>query len=360
VRVGTADSRTAVRSRRNRVARLVRAAVAAAVVLAAFAFAIPKVADYGSAWAAVSRLSWAQVALLVAATAVNVVTYWSQLVASLPGLTLGQAAVNNQTTTSVANTVPGGGLLAVGLGCLMFRTWGFSSGSIALSVVLTGAWNASLRLGLPILAVAILAVTGRNSPALLEPALIGVAALAAAVGLAWLLICRSVLARRVGETTGRLVSSLRRLLHKPPVAGWGDAVVRFRGQSTDLVGRRWQALTVTTVFSHLSLYLVFLLTVRLVGITGAEVSWAEVLGIFALGRLLTAAPVTPGGLGMVELTYIAGLVLAGGGEVRAGAVAATLLFRLLTYGVQIPLGGITYLVWQRRTSWRCPVRRSPA
>ena len=38
---------------------------------------------------------------------------------------------------------------------------------------------------------------------------------------------------------------------------------------------------------------------------------------------------------MAELTYIAGLVLAGGG-VRAAAVAATLLFRLLTDGLEIP------------------------
>jgi uncharacterized membrane protein YbhN (UPF0104 family) len=45
-------------------------------------------------------------------------------------------------------------------------------------------------------------------------------------------------------------------------------------------------------------------------------------------------------------------VLAGGGQVRAQAVAAALLFRLLTYGLQIPLGGFTYLIWQRNKRWR--------
>jgi hypothetical protein len=92
------------------------------------------------------------------------------------------------------------------------------------------------------------------------------------------------------------------------------------------------------------------------GPNGAEVSSAELLGIFALGRLLTAAPITPGGLGVVGLTYITGLVLAGGYQIRAQAVAAARLFRLFTYGLQIPLGGITHLIWQRRTSWRKPVR----
>ncbi len=55
---------------------------------------------------------------------------------------------------------------------------------------------------------------------------------------------------------------------------------------------------------------------------------------------------------MVELAYIGGLVLAGGSAIRAEAVAAVLLFRLLTYGPQIPLGAITYPVWQRKASWR--------
>jgi uncharacterized membrane protein YbhN (UPF0104 family) len=35
-------------------------------------------------------------------------------------------------------------------------------------------------------------------------------------------------------------------------------------------------------------------------------------------------------------------------------VAATLLFRLLTYGLEIPLGAVTYLIWQRKKSWRQP------
>jgi hypothetical protein len=49
---------------------------------------------------------------------------------------------------------------------------------------------------------------------------------------------------------------------------------------------------------------VFLLTIRLVGISSTQVSWAEVLGIFSLGRLATAVPITPGGVGVVELTYL--------------------------------------------------------
>ena len=69
-----------------------------------------------------------------------------------------------------------------------------------------------------------------------------------------------------------------------------------------------------------------------------------------VGRLLAAVPITPGGVGFVELGYIGGLTAAGGSE--AQVVAAVLLFRVLTYGVQIPLGGFTYVIWRLKKSWR--------
>jgi hypothetical protein len=50
-----------------------------------------------------------------AAMTVNLVTYWLANMAALPGLGLGHAAVLTQTTTSVANTLPAGGAIAVGL-----------------------------------------------------------------------------------------------------------------------------------------------------------------------------------------------------------------------------------------------------
>ncbi len=37
---------------------------------------------------------------------------------------------------------------------------------------------------------------------------------------------------------------------------------------------------------------------------------------------------------------------------KAAIVAAVLLFRVLTYGIQIPVGAFTYLIWQRKRGWR--------
>ena len=57
---------------------------------------------------------------------------------------------------------------------------------------------------------------------------------------------------------------------------------------------------------------------------------------------------------MIELGYIGGLVAAGGD--KPSVVAAVLLFRTLTFGIQIPLGGFTYLIWRGNKRWR---RRAP-
>jgi uncharacterized protein (TIRG00374 family) len=109
-------------------------------------------------------------------------------------------------------------------------------------------------------------------------------------------------------------------------------------------------LTIGTIVSHASLYAVLVISLRVMGVSDAEVGWAQVLTVFAFARLVTAIPLTPGGLGVVELALIAGIIRAGGAE--APVVAAVLLYRLLTYVLPILLGGLTYVYWRRNSSWR--------
>jgi uncharacterized membrane protein YbhN (UPF0104 family) len=52
-------------------------------------------------------------------------------------------------------------------------------------------------------------------------------------------------------------------------------------------------ITAATLVSHLSLYLVLLACLRAVGVSDAEVSWAQVLVVFAVMRLITIVPYTP-------------------------------------------------------------------
>ena len=355
-------TQAASRKKRKPWVTAIQVLVSVAIVAAVFVYAIPKFADYSKVWAAISNMSIGQLLVLVGVTVLNIVTYWPQMVAAMPGLTLGQAAVNNQSSTTVANTVPGGGFIANGIAFTMYRSWGFTNSAIGLSLLLSAIWNSFVKLSFPIIAVVFLVFMGSRTATLLIPALFGLAALIGVVLLFALTLWKKVFARSIGRGLGRAATAVRRLFRKAPAQGWDEAAVRFRKQTIRVVSKRWPALTASTVVSHVALFSVLLLSLRFAGVTASEVSWAQVFGVFAFGRLLTALPLTPGGLGVVEFAYIAGLVLAGRDhatvplpEFKAQVAAGVLMFRALTYGAQIPLGAITYVIWQRKKSWRKPV-----
>jgi len=63
-------------------------------------------------------------------------------------------------------------------------------------------------------------------------------------------------------------------------------------------------------------------------------------------------PITPGGLGVTEGSMAVTLAAYGGG--MAAAVAAVLLYRLITYWAVLPAGGVCYLSLRRRHSLVIP------
>jgi putative heme transporter len=352
------------RSKRN--VRLLQAALSLAVVVAIFALILPKIASYSAVWKTVTQLTWLELLSLVVATVFNLFTYWWQMQAAMPGLSLGQAAVNNQTGTTISNIIPAGGVVALGVVVAMFRSWGFAGSDIALMISITGVWNSFMKLALPIISLALLAITGQATAALLVPAVVGLLILVGSVLIFAGVLWKKELARSIGDAFGRFWSRIRRLLRKPSVTTWGEGLVRFRSQTIHLLRRRWLPITVTTVVSHVALYVVLLLALRHVGVSEREVSAIQILAVFAFARLLSAAPITPGGVGLVELALIGGLYAAGHNHAdvalplfKAQITAAVLLFRVLTYGIQIPIGGFTYVIWRRRKRWLKPVHPEP-
>ena len=333
--------------------RYVSFGISLAIVVGIFAFAIPRFADYKDVWAAIRTLTPLEVASLIAATVFNLFTYWLANMAALPGLRLWPAAVLTQTTTSVANTLPGGGAIAVGLTYTILRSWGFTGTNVALYVGVTGIWNIFIKLALPLLSVVLLVLQGSRSAAFVSAAFVGLAVLAVAVTLLAAVFRSERLARRVGDGVGRVITWIRRRFRKPPMTDGGDRAVRFRADTISLVARRWIRLTLTTILSQVALFFVLLLCLRHMGVSEAEVSTAEAFAVFSFGRLISALPITPGGLGVIELGYIGGLVAAAGND--PAIVAAVLMFRTLTFGIQIPLGAFTYLIWKSNKSWRRPV-----
>ncbi len=338
---------------RNRTKRIVQAVVSLALVVGIFAFAFPQFADYGDVWTEITAMTGIEVATLLLVALWNLVTYWFVLTAVLPGLTYRQAAVSNQASTAVANTLPGGGAIAVGVTYAMYSSWGFTKAQFALAAVVSGVWNTFVKLGMPVLALALLALRGDISAARVLAAVAGIGVLTASVVVFGLFLYKSSLARRIGAFFGRLVSRIRGWVGKSPVSDWGQAAVKFRADTLGLLRTRWLRLTIATLVSHISLYIVLLITLRHVGVGGDVLSWIEVLAVFAFVRLISALPITPGGVGVVELGLTVGLQVAADLDaVDSSIAAAVLVFRAITFVLPIPLGAIAYLIWRGNTSWR--------
>lgn len=320
------------------------------IVVGIFAFAIPKFADYSEVWAALNDLTPLEVASLVVVTVFNLYTYWLANQAALPGVGIGQAAVLTQTPTSVANTLPAGGAISLGLTFAMLGSWGFTPAETTLYIGVTGIWNIFTKLALPVVALALLVIAGRSDPQLVTLAIIGVVVLAIAIALLTMVFRSEPMARKVGDGLGRVISAVLRPFRKGPVTDMGDRGVRFRRQTIVLVSRRWIRLTWTTLLSQVALCFVLILSLRNMGVSESELPSVEIFAVYAFSRLLSAVPITPGGVGVIDLGYIAGLTNFYPGQ-EGAIVAGVLVFRLLTYGIQIPLGGFTYLIWRGKKSW---------
>ena len=339
------------RSRPGR--EFVRTAVSVVIVAAIFGFALPRFASYGSVLSSMSAMTWPQALLVGAAAAASMVSAWIVICSVLPSIRLREAAVVNLGSNAVANTLPAGGALAMGVSWAMLSSWGVSTADYVLYTMVSGIWNVFARLGLPVLALLLLVTASRPGAGLIVAAGVGLALLiAAAAGLGLLLRSESF-ALRAGRALQRMVAVACRLARRPvppDVAGW---LPGFRGRAGALIAARGWRITAATAASNLTLWLVLLACLRGVGLSQAQVSWQTSLAAFAFVRLLTVLPVTPGGLGITELGLIGTLAAAAGHQASTQVTAAVLLYRAVTYLPPIPLGIIACLTWRHAPALIC-------
>jgi uncharacterized protein (TIRG00374 family) len=226
----------------------------------------------------------------------------------------------------------------------MLRGWGFSGRPVGLAVVVTGVWNQFVILGFPILAVAGLAAEGGRNRSLELVAMIGLVVFAVLVAGFAVGLSSERLARRLGDRAARIASWARHVAHKAPVKWTGTSFVRFREETIALIRRRWLFLTAATLAGHLTVFIVLLACLRAVGVASTDVTVVEAFAAWALARILGAIPITPGGIGFVELGLTGALVAFGAGN--ADAVAVTLMYRFLTIVPTLVLGLLAAATWK--------------
>jgi uncharacterized membrane protein YbhN (UPF0104 family) len=153
-------------------------------------------------------------------------------------------------------------------------------------------------------------------------------------------------ARSFGDRLGAVLARVRRLFHRAPLRFDGETLLTLREETLGLVRRRWLALSLTTLANQLTGYLMLDLSLRAIGIPLSQLSVAETFAAWSIGRLLGSLPITPGGIGVVELGLVGTLVAFGGRD--APVVAGVLLYRFLVVVPTLVLGAVAGLTWRLR------------
>ncbi|HZT90513.1 MAG TPA: lysylphosphatidylglycerol synthase domain-containing protein [Gaiellaceae bacterium] len=325
--------------------RLLLAACSATIAIATAGVVIPQIASYGSIWRAVAGLRLGWIAVLLAVAAANVVTFALPWMVALSGLSFLNALQLTQASTAFTLVVPGGAPLGMGASFAMLRSWGFPRAAVARAVALTGVWNQLSTFLFPVVAALALAAEGSGGGTVNLIALGAALVFLVACVLIGLAFYRrdvlSFLVSAVQALLGLLARARRRVRRR-----WTrEDVESFRSETLGNLRADWPTLTVATLSNQLTAYALLDLSVRAVGIDLREVNVAETFAAWSLARLLASLPLTPGGLGFVELG-LTGMLVGFGGP-NAKVVAAVLVYRVLSIVPTTLLGLVAFATWNR-------------
>jgi putative heme transporter len=300
-------------------------------------------------------MSAGAVAVVVGLTLLNIVTYWLVLAASIPGLGVARAGSLQLPSTAISNVLPAGGVVGTGFTVVRLRAWGHAMGDVAAALVVNGVLGTAAKVTAGIVAVLALSPTAEATAA--APTLAMAAIAVVVVGVAKLLSSRSA-AVVVAGTAERLVGRLLGFIRRPQRPALLDATVRLQTDVGSLLRARWPALVAATVLSHVALFALFVTCFRAVGLDAGVISTTELVASFGVARVASLIPLTPGGVGLIEIALTASLT-AKGGEPDL-VVAGVALYRLGTYIAPTLLGLVVLAGWsvlgrRRRARGRAPV-----
>lgn len=318
------------------------------VLVIVFAGILPKFGNYADAWDVIKDMSVIELAVLAASVVFSIVVYVFPFQAALPGLRYGPAFMIRQTSFTISNAVPAGGAIGLGVQYGMLAQAGFSGASSSAAIGITSVFNLMVTLALPVLGVLALLFVETPTSSEVLGALGGLAAVGVMVGLFAAILHSDATARRVGELLERLAGKVLGLFHRDAPTGIAEQIEAFRDSTIDVIRARWAVLTGSSFLQQFAQFGVLMVALRIVESGEAtQVTVAAAFAAFALARLASFIPVTPGGLGTVDAGLTASLVAFG--ATKTDALAATLLWRAASWIPQVLLGVVTLVIWRLRS-----------
>ena len=322
---------------------IIGAIVTIVVLVISFAGLIPKFGSYEDAWAEIQGMTPIALALIGISVVVMIAVYVLPYQAAIPGLPYKPAFVIRQTSFMISNTIPAGGAFGLAIQFAMLSSYSAPVAASTAGIAVTSLWSLFMTLTLPVFGVLAALTTGQVQSQWVWVALAGIAATVASVVVLWLILRSEASARKVGEFGNRLLEPVNRRRVQPL-----DAVgmsLDLRTSTSDVVLGRWRWVTVSNYLVVLAQFAVLWFAIQgVLGDQSTALSMAGAFAAFAISRMASMIPVTPGGLGTVDAALIA--LLTTFGLTNDQAVASTLVWRACSWIPQVSLGVLTFLYWR--------------
>ncbi len=283
-------------------------------------------------------LAW--LALGVAASIVSIALFAAVrsvlLAAGGTTLPLGTAVGASFASGAVAATLPAGGAIATAYMVQRYRDAGADAGLAAWVTVATGVVAPSV---LVFMTLAGFAVAGQGSATVVVPSVLSLVLLGG-----FFLVSRRP--QVLHGPTERVVRWWHRLRHRG-----GGTAVDSHSVATEFVDRfgsvragpgRWAAVWTLQLLSWGGEFVTLVASILAVGGT---VPWTAVLAVYGTCQLAGAIPLVPGGAGQVEAALVVGLTAAG--MDTSTALAASLVFRLASHWLVVPIGWVAFALHRR-------------
>lgn len=252
----------------------------------------------------------------------------------------GPVVTSQLASNAFGRVVPGG---VAASGAMQYAM--LARGGVPAAAAASGMTASSLLVFGTLCALPLLAVPAILTGVSVDPRLVTAAEAGAIVFIAMFALgAACVRWDRPLEVIGAGAQAVRNriLRRREPLTTLPAKLVRERDIVVDVLGKRWwEAL----LFAAGRWVLDFLTLLAAIYALGVEPRASLVLLAFFAAQLLGTLPLTPGGLGFVEAGLTGTLTIAGVGA--GAAVVATLAYRLVSFWLPIPAGGIAAILHKR-------------
>ena len=337
--VDTSEASSALDKRKT----IIGAIVTIVVLVIIFVGLIPKFGSYADAWAEIQGMAPQALVLIGVSVLVMLVVYVWPYQAAIPGLPYKPAFVIRQTSFMISNTIPAGGAFGLAIQFAMLSSYSVPIAAATAGIAVTSLWSLFMTLTLPVFGVVAALTTGEVESQWVWVAIIGIAATAASIVVLWLILRSEESARRIGRFGNRLLSPINsRRANQIDAVGMS---IDLRDSTKGVVFDRWRWVTASNYIVIVAQFAVLWFAIEgVLGDAPTTLTVAGAFAAFAISRMATMIPVTPGGLGTVDAALIA--LLTTFGLTNDEAVAATLVWRACSWIPQVSLGVLTFIYWR--------------